>query len=300
MTNRTAYRMAAVLIPIIFALLLLFSFGPARNDDFEGYWQVWHPFFIQLMGLFGLPIFYGYILPLANRLGGRRTAYGRFLWYQMNGTMAFILFGPTLNFIYLTCPKWTDRCDHAIGHVPAPSVLDIGFIAMYPLIAIGLAALLTGLGTTWRSALQEFWYVPVVFTAVAGIVIAPFAFDLAFEDGQSTGQTVVELGYVLGCIVVVSLAAFTAIQARKMGTGVFFKPIMFMCVGMFIISVGAFTRIHWTGHSTAYKVQDPATAPYSIGFVLWICAVMMLGAAIERMLGVGRPAKEVAAAEAPH
>jgi hypothetical protein len=298
MTNRTAYRVAAVMIPFIFALLIMFSFGPAEDAEFKGYWQIWHPFYIQLMGLLGIPIFYGYILPLANRLGGRTTAYGSFLWYQMNGTMAFILLGPVLNFIYLTCPSWTSRCDHPVGHVSAPSVLDIGFLAMYPMVAYGLMKLLTGLGTTWRRALQHFWYVPVVYTALAAVAVAPFALDLAFEDGQRVSQTLVELAYVVGSVLVVSLTTFTGLQTRKMGGGVLQRPIVLMCIGMFIISIGAFTRIHWTGHPTAYKVQDPATAPYSIGFVMWIIAVMMLGAALERMLGINRTADIDQAADA--
>lgn len=289
--------MVVVLIPVIFALLILYSFGPGRNDAFRGYWQVWHPFYIQLLGVFGLPIIYGYILPLAKRLGGRKTAYGRFVWYQMYGALAFFVLGPFLNFFYLTCPKWTSVCNHPVGHVSAPSMLDIGFLPMYPLIAYGMMALLTGLGTTWRMALQAYWYVPVGCTLVAGIVVAPFALNLAFATGQSTFQTTLELAYIIGSIVLVSLASFTVIQARKMGTGVFLKPITYMCIGMFIIAVGTFTRIHEVGHAAVYKAQDPSTAPYSIGFVLWMCSVMMLGAALERMLGVGRPIANASASD---
>ena len=74
-----------------------------------------------------------------------------------------------------------------------------------------------------------------------------------------------------------------------MGGGAFLFPVTMMCVGMIIVAIGTFTRIHETGLSQMYKVQDPSTVPYTIGFFSWMIAVLLLGAAVERMLGVARP-----------
>jgi hypothetical protein len=287
MTNSAAYKLLAVMIAFAIPYELLLAYGPGSDQEFEGYWQVWHPYFLPLIGLTILPILFGYVFPLARRLGGRGTLWGRCIWFLAAGLLAYTAVGTTLIFLEATCASWGSlACDNELGRVPHPSLGTIGFIAMYPLVGIGLAALLQGLGTSAWAELRRHWWIPLGITIVTVAFAAPFGFDLAFDERESTLGAIADAAVLVGMVAITSLAGVAAPHARRLG-GALRRPVYFQLAGIVLVSIGTFIMVHNNTVGRELVATDQSAGPFTIGFVLWLASFLMIGAALEKMLGIG-------------
>lgn len=297
MTNRRAYQMLVVASLFAGAYELALTLGPGEAQEFRGLWQVWHPYFLPLLGMLTVPLVGAYALPLARRLGGRATAWGRTLWFLAVGILSYTVLGAGAVFYELTCPSWGPlACDRGYGFLPHPNWGAVGMIAFYPLVATGLASLLRALGTSVGTELRRLWFVPLVITAVVTWLLAPFELDLMIDPAQTTAGTLVDLAEAVGGIVLVSLATFAAASAGALTGGRFRRPVILQLVELVVIGAGTMITVSVSAHGQRFGTSDPSTIPYTVGFVCWVAAFLMIGAALERMLA---PTAEAAGERAP-
>lgn len=202
--------------------------------------------------------------------------------------LSFMVIGPYLMFAQLTCSMWAS-CDHPVGWVTNPRFGDIGYLASFPLAVVALVALVHGLGARVHTELVRRWYVPVGVIVLSLVLYVPAAgLDLAFGSGQSGWADVVEILYIVGSGALMTVTLIAAIRLHEMGGGALGWPVRIMLVGTFAMSVGVAARLHTVTGGTTYDVHDPTVAPYTIGLITWVASFLMIGAAIERLLGIGR------------
>lgn len=286
MSNRSAYRLLAAIALFGVAFELLLTRGPAVGEEFQGLWQVWHPLYLPLLGLATVPIALFYQFPLSRRLGGRSSAFGRTIWFLTLGMLLYTMVGTVIVFVEITCDAWPFvSCSHPVGYLPHPNWGYVGFLAMYPVVAMGLTALLNGLGTSVKREMVRHWYVPVIVAGIDIALVAPFGADLAFASNQTTMGTAIDAAIVIGGWVVLSLAAVCAINARQLSGGAFARPVAVMLAGFLVLSIGDLIQVNTSGAGRLFDANDPSAAPYTLGFILWIASSLMFGAAIEKMVG---------------
>jgi hypothetical protein len=299
MTNRAAYRLIGFLIAIGIPIELVFEFGPAADEQFTSFWEIWHPYYLFLFGSVSAPILFLYALPLARRLGGRATAYGRLVWYLTASMTSFIFIGPYMMFAEVTCPKW-GSCDHPLGWVTNPEWGDPGYLLAFPLAVIAVVALMHGLGGSVRAELRRRWFVPALVAAIAVVAFVPAAgLDLAFHASQSGLANTVEAAYIVSSAALLTVTILTALRAQAMSGGMFTWPIRMMLLGTFIMAVGIALRVSTLADGHIYDINDPTVAPYTAGLILWMVSFLKIGGAIERLLGLDarRAPAAVAAAD---
>ena len=297
MSNRSAYKLLLVLILVAVPYELVLNFGPAADESLAGMWQFWHPYFVPLLGFTLVPIMFGYVFPLARRLGGRATAWGRAIWFLAAGVISYTIIGTGITFYDLTCAKWGAlSCDNPAGYLPHPSWNAIGFLLMYPLVAVGLIAMLRALGTSARQELVQRWYIPFITTLLVAIYALPFGLDRAFDPRQTTVGTIVDAATLLGCIATVTLAGLAAANTSQLAGGSLRTPVYLQLVGIVGIGIGALLAVHTNVAGQQFSSRDFVAIPFTLGFVAWIASFLMIGATLERMLGVAESPEPVAQA----
>jgi hypothetical protein len=295
MSNAAAYRLLFLMVLFVVPYELLLAFGPGVDSEFQGYWQVWHPYFLPLLGLLLVPMMFGYVLPLARRLGGRTTVWGRSIWFLSAGILSYTVLGTSLIFLEMTCGTWERfACDNPVGFIPHPSLGSIGFVLMYPLVTIGLVAMLQGLGSTVASELRRHWWAPLLVAITLVAFAAPFALDLAYHPDESMGGIVVDTLLLVGSGVVVSIAAVAVGQASQLSGGGMRRPVYFQLAGLLVLGASAMITVHVNTVGREFTSTDPSTVPHTVGFVLWLISFLMIGATLERLLGLDRGADESA------
>lgn len=282
MSSARRQLVAYVTIAISFVMAGIHQYGPARGEPLEHMWQVWNPLYIQLLGLAVLPLMWVYLLPLASALGGRRSGFGRFVWYTAAGSVAFFGPGLVLNFLYETCPLWLDSCTNEVGVVPAPSFEDLGYLAMFPLTSIGLVSLLRGLGGSVRESLRRLWFVPLGGAIIMAVLLLPFALDVGNASDQNVLETIIEHAYAIGLIVLLTLSVSIEQHVRRGGGGPLFRPVLIMNLGLLIVAAGMIVRTHTINGSRTFDPTDPTVSIFTAGFIAWIVGSALLGRALTK------------------
>lgn len=287
MTNRIAYRYLICAAILIVPYQLLLDFGPSAHTEFRGLWEVWHPYFVPAIGILVLPIILGYNLPLVKQLGGTKTALGRVIFFMTLGMTSYTILGAMTIFGYITCAKWPLwQCDNPLGWIPYPSLAHFWFALMYPFLILAELSLFAVLGMRLKELVKSWWLLICVLIIQLSIAL-PFGFGNSIETATLTSGHALDAFVIVSGSIVLWLALVAAQNARNLSGGMFYRPLTVLLLGLFCIAIGDHISTHNSVAGKHFTAADPASAPYTAGFVLWSASFLMIGGRIERLLGGG-------------
>jgi diguanylate cyclase len=141
---------------------------------------------------------------------------------------------------------------------PFPSVADIGFLALYPLMGLGLLTLVrSGSGTVRRSVLLDGLVTFLGVAAVAGAAAAPLI--AASDDTDSTLGVVVNAGYPVGDAALIAMVI--GVFVLRGGHPGFYG---WIAAGLATFAVGDAFYLHRVATET-YAVGSPMDAFWALG-----------------------------------
>lgn len=253
-----------------------------HSPAFEGVWQLWHPYWFNVLYATTLVIpFLLFTLPISRWYGGTQSAVGRSVLLLGLGGLIWGL-GNGVWFIY-----------NVLGDAaPYPSLADVGFLGMLPFAAVALFSLAQIVGVTPRAYLQLAW-LPLLVFAVTGYLAGPetdvlgahVGSDWLFSADQSTLANAISGLYIVLDVLLMTFALMLALRARLAAGGVFFLPIVTVVVALISQYVADMFFFHRVADDTYFN-GDFSDGLYAISMLMLVMSAYLFGRAYAKMLGV--------------
>lgn len=233
------------ILPVIYVFLALWWFSiffRGIHETDENYtFSLLYGLMPLSIGIFGLFI--------AHRWGGFKSAMGRALGFLSAGQFAWGVGNLIFSYYQL------------VLHVPVPypGPADTGYFLMYPLSAIGVFFLFRVTGATAglksTSGKVSFLLLPLFFVGLSYYLLYTIARGGAITYEGDLLKFILDIGYPIGDVVVVTLSSMIYWLSRDYLGGIFRKPIILMLFGFVLAYVADFSFSYTTTVGTFFTAN---------------------------------------------
>ncbi|MBC7644448.1 MAG: hypothetical protein H7123_04920, partial [Thermoleophilia bacterium] len=218
------------------------------------------------------------ILLAVNRQFGLSSPLGSSLAFMLAVGVSWAL-GNVVWFYYQTCASWALlQCDKSIV-VPYPSAADLLYVATYPLLIAAALRMAVVIGVhrrqSWAYVVMALCIgVPTFYIGVPSTHILGVPIGHAFWIHPGAGLTTIWLTslYMIGDIVLISMAVGLLMQARKVAGGMFVRPLVLFLAGIVSLYIGDLLYFRETA-TDSYTDDGTSSFVYAIVLVLLPYAV---------------------------